>query len=163
MGIPEFVKSVLEPWSSFYQGSKVLISLARFTHLAGVLIGGGAAVAADRGSIQALREGPGFRGHHLTVLRRVHRVITGGLVLMGVSGLMMLAADLKTFVRLWTFWIKMLLVAVLLVNGFAITRIERTLRPDSPSGWAALGVTSRISFFLWIAVVLASAVLVLVA
>jgi uncharacterized membrane protein len=163
MAIPEFVKSVLEPWSSLYQGSKVLISLARFLHLAGVLIGGGAAVAADRASIQALGEGPDFRSHHLAMLRRVHRVIIGGLVLIAVSGLMMVAADLEVLAELRVFWIKMVLVALLLANGLAITRIERRLQPGMPTGWTALGVTSRISFFLWFAIILASAVLVLVA
>ena len=163
MAIPELVTSMLESWSSFYEGSKVLISLTRFLHLGGLLLGGGAAVAFDRASIQATREGPDFRAHHLAVLRRVHRVVVAGLVLIVVSGLMMLASDLESFAASRTFWIKMLLVALLAANGFAITRIEQRLRPDAARGWGALGLTSRISFVLWFAIVLAGSVLVLVA
>jgi len=163
MAIPELVKSLVDPWSSLYEGSKALISLARFMHLAGLLLGGGAAVTFDRASIHAVREGPAFRSHHLAMLRRVHRVVIAGLVLIALSGLMMLAADLETFAASRLFKVKMLLVVLLAANGFAITRIERTLRPEAPSGWTALGVTSRISAVLWFAIVLAGAVLVLVA
>jgi uncharacterized membrane protein len=163
MAIPELVKSLVEPWSSLYESSKALISLARFMHLGGLLLGGGAAVTFDRASIHAAREGPAFRSHHLAMLRRVHRVVIGGFVLIALSGLMMLAADLEAFAASRLFWIKMLLVVLLAANGFAITRIERTLRPETPSGWTALGVTSRISLVLWFAIVLAGTVLVLVA
>jgi uncharacterized membrane protein len=163
MAIPELVKSLVDPWSSFYEGSKALISLARFMHLGGLLLGGGAAVTFDRASIRAVREDPVFRSHHLAMLRRVHRVVIAGLVLIALSGLMMLTADLETFAVSPLFKFKMLLVILLVANGFVITRIERTLRPEAPLGWTALGVTSRISAVLWFAIVLAGSVLVLVA
>ena len=62
-----------------------------------------------------------------------------GLGLIAVSGLMMLTSDLESFLASRTYWIKMSLVLVLVANGYAITRIQATLRPDAPHGWTALG------------------------
>ena len=163
MVVPELLKTILEPWSSLYEGSKIIIGLTRFLHVGGLLLGGGAAVAADRASIRARREGPEYRTHHLAQLRRVHRVVVLGLGLIALSGLMMLTSDLESFVASRTYWIKMSLVLVLAANGYAITRIEATLRPDAPRGWTALGLTSRLSYGLWFAIVLAGTILVLVA
>jgi hypothetical protein len=161
--MPELIKSIVEPWASLYEGSKVLISFTRFLHLAGLLLGGGAAVAFDRASIQAAKEGPAFRAHHLAQLRRVHRVVIAGLVLIAVSGLMMVTSDLESFFAARTYWIKMALVLLLVANGYLITRVEARLRPDAEAGWTALDITSRVSFVLWFSIVLAGAVLVLVA
>ena len=163
MVIPELIKSIVGPWSSVYEDSKVLISLTRFMHLAGLLLGGGAAVAFDRASILAVKEGPEYRSHHLAQLRRVHRVVIAGLVLIVVSGLMMVTSDLESFVAARTYWIKMALVVALVANGYLIIRVEKRLRPDAQAGWTTLGVTSRISFVLWFSIVLAGSVLVLVA
>src|SRR5665647_2354005 len=127
MAVPELLQTILEPWSSLYGGSKVLISLTRFLHFAGLLLGGGAAVAFDRASIRAGRSDTEFRAHHLGGLRRVHRVVVAGLALIVVSGLMMLASDLETFLAARAFWIKMTLVLILAANGYVITRIDAIL------------------------------------
>ena len=163
MALPEFVKSLVEPWSSLYADSKAIVAFTRFLHLGGLLLGGGAAVAFDRISFRADSESPAFRSHHQGQLRRVHRVVVVGLGLIVVSGLMMLAADLEAFLASWVFWIKMTLVLALAVNGYVITRIDASLRPDAPAGWTALRVTSGISFILWFAIVLAGTLLVLTA
>jgi len=163
MLMPELLKTIAEPWSSMYQGSKVIIILTRFLHVGGLLLGGGAAVAFDRGSIRARREDPAARAHHLAQLRRVHRVVVLGLSLVVASGFMMLAADLETFFASRTFWIKMSLVLILAANGFVITRVEAKLVPEAPDGWAALEFTSRLSYTLWFAIVLAGTTLVMVA
>ena len=93
----------------------------------------------------------------------MHRVVAAGLALIVVSGLMMLASDLETFLTARAFWIKMTLVLILAANGYVITRIDAILRPEVPKGWAALRVTSSVSLVLWFAIVLAGTVLVLVA
>ncbi len=71
--------------------------------------------------------------------------------------------DLESFLASRTYWIKMSLVLLLVANGYAITRIEATLRPDAPQGWTALNLTSRLSYGLWFAIVLAGTILVLAA
>jgi hypothetical protein len=163
MAAPELLRTLLEPWSSLYEGSRILIILARFLHVGGLLLGGGAAVAFDRASIRASRQNPARRADHLTQLRRVHRIVVVGLSLIAASGLMMLASDLEHFWASPTFWIKMLLVLTLAANGFAITRIEARLVPEAPAGWTALALTSRLSYVLWFAITLAGTVLVIAA
>jgi hypothetical protein len=163
MAVPELLKTFLEPWSSLYEGSKVIIILVRFLHIGGLLLGGGAAIAFDRGSIRARREGPEARAYHLALLRRVHGVVVLGLSLVVASGLMMLTSDIESFLASRTYWIKMLLVLTLAANGFAITRIEAKLQPEAEAGWGALELTSRLSYTLWFAIVLAGTILVMVA
>lgn len=162
MAIPEIIRSIVEPWSSLYQGSTVLVGLTRFLHLAGLVFGGGAAIALDRASVRAGREGAGFRTHHLAQLARGHRVVIAGLALIALSGVMMLASGLETYVASWVFRAKMLLVLLLAANGYAMVRIERRLRPDAPAGWPALAMASRLSVVLWFGIVLAATVLALV-
>jgi hypothetical protein len=48
-------------------------------------------------------------------------------VLSFISGLLMMAADLDTFLPSWVFWVKMALVAALLVNGATMRGLERRL------------------------------------
>ena len=163
MVVPEFLKTVLEPWSSLYEGSKIIIILTRFLHVGGLLLGGGAAVAFDRASIRARREGTASRAHHLQQLRRVHRIVVLGLCLIAASGVMMLASDLESFLSSWVFWVKMSLVAVLAANGFFITRIDRRLVPEVDAGWGTLELSSRLSYTLWFAILLAGTTLVMVA
>ena len=162
MAIPEIIKSIVEPWSSLYEGSTALVGLTRFLHLAGLVFGGGAAISLDRASIRAGREGAEFRTHHLAQLARGHRVVVTGLALIALSGVMMLASGLETFVTSWVFRAKMLLVLLLAANGYAMVRIERRLQPDAPAGWKALAIASRLSVVLWFGTVLAATVLVLV-
>jgi hypothetical protein len=161
--VPELLRSIVEWWSSLYDGSQVLIAVTRFSHLAGLVLGGGAAIALDRASIRAGREGTEFRVHHLAQLARGHRVVIAGLALIVFSGLLMLASELETFLASWVFRTKMLLVLLLVVNGYGIVRVERRLRPQAPAGWLALGVRSRLSTVLWLVIVLAGTVLVLLA
>ncbi len=163
MTVPEVIKTILEPWSSLYEGSKVVTSLTRFVHLGGLLLGGGAAVAADRAAMRAARGADDVRRCRLALARHVHRVVLTGLALIVTSGLLMLASDLEAFLSAPVYWIKMALVLTMLVNGYVITRIEPGLRADASSGWTALRRASIASFGLWFAIVLAGTALMLVA
>jgi hypothetical protein len=92
----------------------------------------------------------------------VHTLVIGALVLSFVSGFLMLAADLDSFLPSWIFWLKMALLAALLVNGGVMRSLERTLsragegREDQ---WRRLRGTAVTSLVLWLAITLAGVML----
>jgi hypothetical protein len=160
---PSVLVDLVKPWADAYSNSKALATAVTFVHVAGLLFGGGLAVAADRGTLRAMRRDAGVRGSHLEELSAVHRVVLTGLALSLVSGLLLLAADLDTYFGSWIFWVKMGMVALLLANGFLMTRAERVLRekPDPEStAWARLHRASIVSLALWFAITLAGVALV---
>ena len=68
----------------------------RWPHfLAGLLLGGGAAVAADRETLKAARESEPSRADHLAFLGTVHSIAVAGLALIALSGVAMLLSDVE--------------------------------------------------------------------
>jgi len=86
-----------------------------------------------------------------------------GLSIALASGFLLFAADIPTFARSAVFWTKMFLLALLLANGYLLSRTETVLRTgqsDAPTLWARLGYISYASMGLWLAVILAGTLLV---
>lgn len=91
-----------------------------------------------------------------------HRPVMLGIGLALGSGFLLFAADIGTFARSGVFWLKMLVLALLLANGYVLSRTETTMRlttPDSPALWARLRLISGISVGLWLALILAGTLL----
>ena len=153
---------LFEPWAHLYSGSKVVATLVTFAHVASLLMAGGLAVATDRSTLRALRLAAHERGRHLEELAGVHRLVLGGLVLSIVTGALLFASDVETFIASWIFWVKMGMIAVLLANGWAMTRAERALRADAADSpaWARLRRAALTSVGLWYAITLAGVALV---
>ncbi|GJG89470.1 hypothetical protein tb265_46510 [Gemmatimonadetes bacterium T265] len=167
------------PWNSAYSDSKVIAVAVVFAHVAGLVIAGGFAVAADRSTFRAWRAGGGdaglaARSHHLAELRAVHRPVVVGLVIVNVSGVLLFLADVKTYAASVAFGVKLLLVALLLVNGLWMTRAEEQLRADNASApavgprggrpqadrtWHRLRVAAAASAVLWVATTFVGVVL----
>jgi hypothetical protein len=82
-----------------------------------------------------------------------------GLAVTAASGLLMLFADLKTYLPSALYWTKMALVALLLANGYVRLRAERRLSPGSDDGWRTFRITSAASLVLWFGILLAGAFL----
>jgi K+ transporter len=159
MPAPEFLVHATAGWSRIYSDSKIVSTGVMFFHLAGLLLGGGAAVAADRETLRAAGEADPVRADHLDFLGSVHSIAVLGLVMLAVSGVLMLLADLETFWSARSFWIKMGLVALLVANGLLIRRAERLARAVPAKGWQQLRLTSIASLVLWFSVVLAGTIL----
>ena len=159
MAAPEFLVHATEGWARVYSDSKALSTGVMFIHLAGMLLGGGVAVAADRQTLKAAREPEPVRADHLAFLGTVHGVAIAGLTLIALSGAAMLLADLETFWSAKAFWIKMILVALLLVNGLLMQQAERLARNAPARAWTRLKATSIASLVLWFAILLAGTIL----
>jgi hypothetical protein len=159
MAAPDFLVHATEGWARFYADSKVISTGVIYVHLAGLLLGGGAAVTADRATLKAAREADPVRADHLAFLGTIHGVAIAGLGMLAASGLAMLLADLETFWSAKTFWIKMSLVALLLANGLLMQQAERLARTIPARAWTQLKATSIASLLLWFAIVLAGTIL----
>lgn len=166
MAPPAALVDLVQPWASAYSDSKLLSTIVTFLHVAALVVGGGLAIATDRGTLRALRAGGETRARQLAELSGAHRLVVGGLVLATVSGLLLLAADLETYWGSWIFWLKMGLILLLLLNGGVMVRAERALRRETETGsgqesaWQRLRMTAISSLMLWLVITFVGVALV---
>jgi len=152
---PEALVHLLKPWNDFYSHSKTAETIVLFLHLGALLLAGGFAIAADRSTLRALRLPAAGRAEPLRELAAVHRWVIGGLAVIVVSGLALLASDIETFFGSWIFWVKMSLVVVLLINGLMMTQTETALAGEATEAsphWGKLGRIAKTSLTLWFTV-----------
>jgi len=152
MALPAFVASAVESWADFY-GHHQLVSVAvRYLHLAGLIMGGGTALAADRQILRAARSGPSARSGIVAALDASHRVVVPALAVVVTTGFLMTASDTETFFASRLYWSKMGLVGLLLLNGLGLLAAERAIAGERPRGWLWLGLTSAASLVLWLTI-----------
>ena len=153
MNPPAALVQLVEPWAQVYGDSKLLPTLIVFSHIAALVFAGGLAVTLDRGTLRAVRGSPDARARQLDELQRSHRLVITGLILSVVSGVLLFAADLETYFGSPIFWTKLGLIALLLTNGFVMTRTEAGIRAaaDVAGGWTRLRFTALASLVLWFA------------
>jgi hypothetical protein len=159
MSTPQVLLQLTEGWARLYGTHHVLSNTILFLHLAGLLVGGGSAFAADRATWLAFGQDATERQAHLYGLAAVHRVVVGGLGLLAVSGILMFLADVETFWGARVFWVKMGLIGLLLVNGLVIQQAEGLAVRSPARGWRLLRIGAVVSVGLWLAVVLAGTLL----
>lgn len=156
------------PWKSIYDNSTAVSTGVTFVHVAGLLFGGGFAVAADRSTLRAVKSGDEmFRRRQVDELEAVHRPVLIALTVSVVTGVLLATADLENFLGSPVFWIKLSLVALLLGNGILLRNAERAAgrryaeggTPESPI-WRRLRTVAWLSIVLWTAVALAGVTLV---
>src|SRR5207244_11714535 len=129
MGVADGLARLLDPWSSLYRNHPAVQTTLTFLHLAGIFLGGGFAIATDRETFIAVAARISGQIRHLQHLHTVHRPVILGLVIAILSGVLLFLADIETFARSSTFWVKMTLLALLLTNGYLLTRTDPPLRP----------------------------------
>lgn len=160
---PAELVQLAAPWETAYDNSKALEIVITFLHIGGLLLAGGLAIASDGATLRAIRQAVHDRVQHLEALSSVHKVVLTGLVITFLSGLMLFLSDVKTFWGSWVFWVKMLLILALLVNGFVMTRAEGALRSDGmredDRAWTHLHRTAMASLVLWYTITLAGVAL----
>jgi len=151
------VSHLLAPWARLYADSKVISTGVTFAHVSGLLLGGGCAVAGDRITLRFGSVDPLCQQHHLDERASLHNPVLIGLGVTLLSGLLLLGADLETYLPSLVFWAKMALIVALLVNGAMIQRADRALRNDparSPLLWQRLQRAAKVSLALWFSVTL---------
>jgi len=155
MSLPAFLTPAIESWSDFYGHHQVVSVAVRFLHLAGLMVGGGTALAADRQVLAAARSAPTERSTVMATLGGSHRVVVPGLAVVVLTGLLMALADTETFLPSRLFWSKMGLVGLLVLNGLGLLAAERAASGGRPKAWRWLSLTAAASLFLWLATLLA--------
>lgn len=161
---PEALVRLVEPWSQLYSDSTVVPTLVVFGHIAALVFAGGLAVTLDRATLRAARGAAEFRWRQLEELRAAHRLVIIGIGLSIATGVLLFAADLETYFGSWIYWLKMSLIALLLLNGFWMTRLEgrisSTPNASDEAGWRRLRATAVISLILWFSIAFAGVALV---
>ena len=146
-------------WASLYNDHKTVSDTVTFAHLAGIMLGGGVAVAADRAAIHlALASDVPYvapLGGHA-----VHRWVVVSLAVITVSGVLMLFADLHTYATAPLFWAKMGLTLVLVGNGWVRMKAEQAVLAGMQAARARFRQTSVVSLVLWLVVLLLGTMLV---
>lgn len=141
-------------WSEMYADSAVLRTIVEFAHVGGLLVGGGAAVAADRGTLSASRRDGASRQSHVRALHATHRIVVGSLIVVAASGFLLLAADLDTYLHSRVFWIKMAMVAGLLANGGLLFQAGRRALGGDAAAWTPMRYGAMASMTLWLSITL---------
>jgi hypothetical protein len=145
-------------WASIYSNSAAVRTALGFAHVGGLVASAGAAFMLDRAILRAVRAGSATRGAHLADLEASHPIVVGGLLVVIASGLLLAGADLDTFLHSKVFWFKMILVVLLLANGWTLRRLGRAAPTAHPSS-RALGRAAMASMALWTLTTLAGAAL----
>ncbi len=160
-GIAGKLAELADPWSKLFAHSKAVSAGVLFLHLVPLVVGAGAAFAADRATLRAARGAVGDRTRQLQQLATIHTVVLGGLALSFISGVLLFLSDVETFLGSVFLWVKLALVFLLLVNGFLMTRTEKALGGSGEDAvlWGRLRTLAYLSAFLWLATTLAGVVL----
>jgi uncharacterized membrane protein len=153
--MPAQLSALATQWAGLYSGHAVLRTLVIFAHVGGLVGAGGCAIAADRATLLSSSSHEAERRRQIEAIEGTLRVVIAGLVLIGISGLLMLAADLETFLYSRVFWIKMGLILLLLVNGAVLTSAERRASGGEQHAWGRLRKTAITSLALWLMITLA--------
>jgi hypothetical protein len=158
---PPSLVSLFEPWASYYSDSHLAQTVVTFAHIGGLVVGGGAAISADRGTLRMASDVD--RRRHLLEVSRLHRLVLTSLAVVAISGFLLFTSDIETYWGSLIFWTKMALVAALLVNGARMQRIERRATLEtvvSSAHWGALRGTATMSLVLWLTITLAGVALI---
>ena len=160
-GLTAALVDLAAPWSKLYAHSKAVSAATSFLHIAPLIFGAGAAFVMDRVTLRVSRAGAQERSAHLRELAGTHRVVLTGLALSALSGVLLFLSDVETFLASPLFWIKLVLVGVLLVNGALMVQTERSLARAGVTDalWGRLRLLSMLSAVLWLATTLAGVVL----
>ena len=162
MAIVETLEAALKPWADFYSHAKPVQAGIAFLHVGSMLVGGGFAIASDRLVLRALKTSGEQKTFVLRELHAIHTPVIMALSISVVSGILMLASDVGTFLVSPVFWTKMGLVLVLLANGYLVKSSDEALNADPSPGnraWLRLRFSAIASIALWLSTALAGVIL----
>jgi hypothetical protein len=147
--VPAFVTHLVAAWAAVYSGSAVTRTIVAFVHIAGLVGGGGAAVATDRATLRATRLGRMVTREQIETIHHTHHIVIVGLAGIIVSGVLLFAADVSTYAPSKLFWLKMAMVAVLMINGAVLVRVGRHEPMPGDATRRKMRLTASLSLILW--------------
>ena len=172
LSIPDVgqIDAFAEPWRGLYSQSPLLSTLILFGHLGGLLAAGGLTVAAERATLRLDPACDADRRRHLADLAQLRTPVWTAFGVALLSGALLFFADVEAFAASRIFWVKMLLVALLLANTGVTARLDTTLRRDGDAGgscsteigarrWRRRRAGAIASAALWFGLVLVGAAL----
>jgi hypothetical protein len=158
-----------KPWNDLFSHSKLVSGSVTGAHIIALLFAGGLAIAADRSTLRAYARDRTTRVYQAREVQAVHAPVLVGLGVLAASGILLALSDVETFFPSPVFWIKLTLVASLLVNGGVLTVTERSLNTSVASGldaspaedrlWSRMRVLAWTSVTLWTATAVVGIVL----
>ena len=157
MSIVTTITELAQPWADWYNHHKVAQGAVIWLHVAGIMVGGGLAIASDRSALRAMKGTVDDRARVLHDFSQIHRPVMAALALVVMSGLFMMLADAETLLKSPVYWVKMALFAALLFNGWLIQQNERQLALDPSPGnarWSRFKFGAVASITLWLLVAL---------
>ena len=150
----------LEPWNQLFAHSKWVSGTVTGAHVLFLMFGGGLAIAADRTTLRVDRTDSAARAEQIREIRAVHVPVLVSLVILLVSGVLLGASDVETFLPSVWFWVKIALVVLLMINGSVLTLTERRLGQElTDADWARLRTLAWLSIVLWTATAVVGLVL----
>lgn len=142
-------------WADIYGASGTVSLTVTYLHVAAMLVGGGLAIAQDR-AIWRMPATPDAVTGALAGQADTHRPVVIALAVAAITGVLMFAADVEALGANRIFWAKMALVALLLVNGVLMLRVERSAAAQAPEAVrTGLRRHAVVSAALWLLVALA--------
>lgn len=157
------IAAALKPWAHFYSHYKAVPAVITWVHLAGILVGGGFALASDSAALRAWRAGDEERRRVLHDFSAIHRPVVISLAFVVASGVLQTLADVETFAGSKVYWMKMGLVVLLLANGYGVMLAERNLNAEPSAenrAWGRFRFGAVASATLWLGTLLAGTFLV---
>ena len=121
-----------EPWNHLFGHSKMVSGTVTGAHIIALMFAGGLAIASDRLTLRAHGRDRLTRMNQLREVADVHGAVLIGLVVLFVSGVLLAASDVETFLPSPYFWVKLSLVALLLINGAFLTTTDVPCERDRP-------------------------------
>jgi uncharacterized membrane protein SirB2 len=167
-GLVEAVAATARPWRDVYVASTAVGTAIVFAHVAALIVAAGFTLSAHRATWRVARSPDAAeRALHLAELARARPIVVRALAVVMASGVVLALTDVETYAWAPLFWMKMLLVAALLANGYVMLRDERALRravahADAAAeqrAWDRLRRGAVASGVLWMTTVLAGTAL----
>ncbi len=153
---------VIAWWSGLYRANDIVQMAAAFGHLAAIAFAARYALAGDAAALR-LTSSSRRPAEDLLRITTAHPRVIGGLAVALLTGLAQLAAQLDYLPRSPIFWIKMTMLALLLVNGRMIQlagRAAAAAAATRETGSTSVAVPSVLraaamrSIALWCAILL---------
>ena len=155
-----------KPWHQAFSSSLVISTAVLYAHVTSLVCAGGLSLVADHASLLPGTWNDAEREHELRLRSASRRLAKRALAVVALSGLLLFLSDVRTYVALPTFWLKLGLVALLISNFVLAGRCARRPHPSAPvtaqrpAPISRCRVHARVSLVLWLLTLLAGTALV---